>query len=257
MKFVTTVTWDDVPHLTQAVKDELWASIPPFQRKARSKGIPQLGSGIVFPIDEETIRCDDFAIPDFWPRGYGMDVGYNATAGAWVAHDRQNDILYIYRVYKNGGFGEGVDAPPIHAVAFKAPGDWVPGLIDPAARGRSQVDGRRLLKIYQDLGLKLNAAQNAVESGIYELWTRLTTGRLRVFRSCTSWFEEFRVYRRNAHGQVVKENDHLMDATRYRVAGDGVSTLVVKPVPEIAAMRAPVPVGSRGRADTNLGWMSR
>jgi hypothetical protein len=47
-KFVVMATWDDAPHLSQAVKDELWKAIPPFQRDARSKGIPQLGAPALF-----------------------------------------------------------------------------------------------------------------------------------------------------------------------------------------------------------------
>jgi phage terminase large subunit-like protein len=47
-KIVITATWDDVPHLTQAAKDELFASIPSYQRDARTKGIPQLGSGAIY-----------------------------------------------------------------------------------------------------------------------------------------------------------------------------------------------------------------
>jgi phage terminase large subunit-like protein len=44
-KFVVQATWDDVPHLSAEAKAELLASIPPYQREARSKGVPQLGSG--------------------------------------------------------------------------------------------------------------------------------------------------------------------------------------------------------------------
>jgi hypothetical protein len=32
-----------------------------------------------------------------------------------------------------------------------------------------------------------------------------------------NWLSEFRLYRRNEKGAVVKENDHLMDATRYLI----------------------------------------
>ena len=103
-------------------------------------------------------------------------------------------------------------------MAIKAMGEWIPGMIDPAANGRSQVDGRQLIQLYLDLGLILDQAPNAVEAGIYEVWTRLTSGRLRVFSSLRHWFTEYRMYRRDAKGRVVKKNDHLMDATRYNAA---------------------------------------
>lgn len=48
---------------------ELWDSIPPYQRKARTKGIPVLGAGLIYPVDEEDIKVRDFPIPDHWLRG--------------------------------------------------------------------------------------------------------------------------------------------------------------------------------------------
>ena len=77
-KFVVGATWDDVPHLTPEQKAELWGSIPPYQRDARSKGIPQLGSGAIYPVPESEIVVDPFELPLHWPRGYGLDVGCNA-----------------------------------------------------------------------------------------------------------------------------------------------------------------------------------
>ena len=42
-KYLMTANWDDAPHLTRRQKDEPWASIPPHQRDARTKGVPQWG----------------------------------------------------------------------------------------------------------------------------------------------------------------------------------------------------------------------
>ncbi|MCW5980334.1 MAG: terminase family protein [Bryobacteraceae bacterium] len=77
------------------------------------------------------------------------------------------------------------------------------GAIDPAARGRSQVDGRQLLQMYTDLGLRVAMADNAVEAGIYRVWQRLSSGRLKVFQSLEQWRSEFRLYRRDEKGRVV------------------------------------------------------
>ena len=54
-KFVVVATRDDVPHLSPEQKAALWGSIPPYQRDARSKGIPQLGSGAIHPVPESEI----------------------------------------------------------------------------------------------------------------------------------------------------------------------------------------------------------
>ena len=62
-KYVVMAGWDDVPHLAEQTKKDLYASIPPYQRDARSKGIPQLGSGAIYPVPESEIVCKPFEIP--------------------------------------------------------------------------------------------------------------------------------------------------------------------------------------------------
>jgi hypothetical protein len=120
--------------------------------------------------------------------------------------------------------------PVVHAEAIKARGKWIRGAIDPASRGRNQIDGRNLLSMYRDLGLDLTEADNAVEAGIYKLVDRLTSGRLKVFKSCQNLLQEMRLYRRDEKGRVVKDNDHLVDALRYGVMGMH-SILGTKPQP--------------------------
>lgn len=211
-KYVVMATWDDVPHLSDTVKKELWESIPPYQRDARSKGVPQLGSGAIFPVPESDIAITDFEIPDHWPRCYALDVGWNRTAAIWAATDREDGTVYLYSEHYRGQA-----EPVVHAEAIKSRGSWIPGVIDPAARGRGQKDGDQLLQIYKDLGLDVSPANNAVEAGIHSVWMRLSGGRLKVFKSLQNWFAEFRIYRRDQDGKIVKENDHLMDTTRYLI----------------------------------------
>jgi phage terminase large subunit-like protein len=222
-KFIIQVTWDEVPHLTLEMKEGLWKSLPPHERSARSKGTPQLGAGAIYPISEEEIIVQPFEIPPHWPRGYAMDVGWNKTAAAWFAHDRESGRWYLYSEHYQG---EAV--PAVHAEAIKARGVWMRGVIDPASRGRSQKDGEKLFYTYLNLGLKLNMAVNAVEAGIYEVWQLLSTGRLKVFSTCVNWLSEFRIYRRDKHGKPVKKNDHLMDTTRYFVMS-GVQLAITEP----------------------------
>lgn len=211
-KKLVQATWDDVPHLTAEAKNELWAGIPPYQRDARSKGIPALGSGAIYPVSESDILVDSFDIPAHWPRCYGLDVGWNRTACIWGALDRENDILYLYSEYYKGQA-----EPVIHAEAIKSRGKWIRGVIDPASNGRSQVDGNQVMELYKRAGLELSPADNAVEAGIYEVWSRLSTGRLKVFNTLQSWLSEYRLYQRDEKGKVVKKDDHLMDAMRYLV----------------------------------------
>lgn len=209
---VIAAGWDDVPHLSEAEKKDLLASYPPHMRDARTKGIPQLGAGAIYPVPESEIVCDPFQIPEHWAKAYGMDVGWNRTAAVWGAIDADSEVVYLYAEHYRGEA-----EPPVHAAAINARGKNIPGVIDPASRGRSQHDGKQLKAQYKELGLRLRPADNAVEAGLYAVWVRLTTGRLKVFGSLAAWLAEYRLYRRDEKGRVVKVNDHLMDATRYLV----------------------------------------
>lgn len=222
-KYLVMAGWDDVPHLDERTKRELLASTMPHLRDARSKGIPSLGSGAIYPIPESDIVVDDIRIPPHWPRAYGFDVGWNRTAGVWGAWNRETDVVYLYSEHYRGQA-----EPSVHAHAIRARGEWIPGVIDPASRGRSQRDGEQLLADYISLGLNLETADNTRESGLYQVWERLSTGRLKVCRSLQNWMAEYRIYRRDERGRVVKENDHLMDATRYLIVS-GLSLAITKP----------------------------
>lgn len=204
--------WDDVPHLSADQKVRMLAEAEVHLRDARSKGVPSLGSGAIYPVPEDEITVDDFAIPKHWPRAYGLDVGWNCTAAVFGALDRDADVLYLYSLHYQGA-GE----PSTHVAGINGRGRRIPGVIDPASRGRSQKDGETLLQLYIDLGLDIITADNSRESGLYEVHQRLATGRLKVFRSLRPWFGEYRIYRRDEKGHVVKEKDHAMDATRYLV----------------------------------------
>lgn len=223
-KFTMNAGWDHVPHLSEEQKREDLARIQPFQRKARSEGIPTLGAGAIYPVPEEIILCDPFDIPDYFHQCYALDVGWNRTAGLWAAHDPNTDVVYLYSEHYVGEA-----EPPIHAAAIRARGNWIPGVIDPASRGRGQRDGQRLMTNYLDLGLNLNVAENALEAGIHLVWTRMSTGRLKVFRTLSNWIAEFRFYQRDEKGRVKDgQNDHLMDCTRY-IELSGLSRAIVRP----------------------------
>ena len=220
-RFTVQATWDDVPHLTESAKAQLWEAIPPHQRDARTKGMPVLGAGQIYPIAEDSIVVEPFDMPRWWPRAYGLDVGWNRTAAIWGAWDRDSDTVYLYSEYYAGQ-----QPPAVHAAAIAARGHWLHGAIDPASAGASQADGTRLMEEYSLLGLNVVPADNAVEAGLFAVYQRMSRGGLKVFSTCRNWLTEFRIYRRDEKGRVVKENDHLMDASRYLImTGMGLATI--------------------------------
>lgn len=211
-RYAQQIEWDDVPHLSKDQKDKLLDSIPPHQRDARTKGIPVLGAGQIYPVAESAVIVDPFQIPQFWPRAYGLDVGWNRTAGIWGAWDRDSDTVYLYSEHYAGQ-----QPPSVHADAIKARGDWMSGAIDPASAGANQKDGTTLIGEYQALGLNLHPADNSVEAGLMACYQRLASGRLKIFKTLRNTITELRIYRRDENGKIVKENDHAMDAMRYLI----------------------------------------
>lgn len=205
-------SWDDVPHISATTKKEMIDAMEPHMRDARTKGIPVMGAGVIYPVPEDAVLVEPFALPEFWPRAYALDVGWNRTAAIWGAWDRASDCVYLYREHYMGQA-----APAVHASAINATEPWLMGAIDPASVGSSQIDGRSLRQEYMKLGLQLVDADNTVEAGIHAVYQRLVSGRLKVFRTLRNWLAEFRIYRRDENGKVIKENDHLMDTTRYLV----------------------------------------
>ncbi|HXA85751.1 MAG TPA: terminase family protein [Candidatus Dormibacteraeota bacterium] len=222
-KFVVQAGWEDAPHLSKEARDQLIGSYPSHERDARTRGIPQLGSGAIYPIPESEFVIDPIVFPEYWPRSYAMDVGWNRTAALWMAYDPESDTAYLYSEHYRGQA-----EPAIHAAAVRSRGEWMNGVIDPAARGRTQTDGTQLLSLYVDLGLRLTPADNAVEAGIFDVWQRFSTGRIKVFKTLVNFLAEYRMYRRNEKGAVVKENDHLMDCIRYLIR-TGISVAICNP----------------------------
>lgn len=231
---VVQLGWNDVPWLDDETKADLIKSTPPFLRSAVVNGTPSLGSGAVYPVPLEDVVLkpkDMFEIPAYYKRVYAMDVGWNRTAACFLAHNPDDDVAYVYSEY----YGTKQE-PEIHAARIRRMGgDWMPGVVDPAARQRNQQTGDQLIRIYNKLGLKLRPADNVVDAGILEVWSRLSSGRLKFFPNTRNLQNEYILYRRNEKGRIVKEHDHLMDALRYAVMALNIARPVTPPTIAMAA----------------------
>lgn len=213
-KYSEFIGWKDCPHLSPEACEIMANDIEPHLRKSRMDGLPSLGSGAIYPIEREEVECEPFEIPAYWPVLYSLDVGWKKTAALWGSWDQDSDIVYIWSEHYRGEV-----EPVIHASAIKARGDWIQGVIDTAARGRSQIDGHNLMDIYTDEGLMLHNANKAVDAGLLQVYQRLSTGRLKIFGTLRNFWAEYVLYRRNDNGKIVKEMDHLMDCLRYFIMG--------------------------------------
>lgn len=218
-KHITVMTLDDAEHYTEEQKTEIIAGYPEHERRARTLGLPALGSGLVFPVAEDDIVCNPVPVPDHWPRINGLDFGWDHPfAAVNLAIDRDADCVYVTKSYRQR---EAV--PAIHVASVKPWGEWIPCAWPHDGLQHDKGSGLQLKEQYRQHGLNMLAehATHAeggfgTEAGIFEMLERMQTGRLKVFKGNDEWFEEFRMYHRK-DGKIVKERDDLMSATRIGV----------------------------------------
>ena len=220
-------TWDDAPHMTTKVREQILEALPPHERKMRERGIPVLGSGLVFPIPEEDILCEPIDIPTHWPRLCGVDFGWDhPTAVVWITWDRDNDIVYCYDSYALRQ-----ETVPVHASAINSRGKWIPVIWPMDGRQADKGSGKNLTEQYRkesvnmlrehfsnppSQGMKEGTGGNSVEAGIMQMLTRFQTKRLKIFKNQGKLLEELRMYHRK-EGKIVPIHDDVISALRYCV----------------------------------------
>ncbi len=214
---VTTMTIDDADHYSEEERARIIASYPAHEREARTKGVPSLGSGRIFPVSEESITVAPFEIPKHWVQIGGLDFGWDHPFGAaGCAWDRDADVFYVTKEYR-----EREATPLIHSGALKPWGAWLPWSWPHDGLQHDKGSGEQLAAQYRGHGLNMlperatfDDGTNGVEAGLADMLDRMQTGRFKVFSTCTHWFEEFRLYHRK-DGKIVKERDDVISASRY------------------------------------------
>ncbi|MCE7031744.1 terminase large subunit [Lysobacter sp. GX 14042] len=209
----------DALHYTQEERDRIIASYPEHEREARTQGLPMLGEGAVFPIAREKVAYDagSMPIPDHWPRICGIDFGWDhPTAAAWLAWDRDADVIYVYDCY-----AQTKQTPVFHAAAIKGRGDWIPVAWPHDGLQHDKGSGEQLADQYRAQGLEMlperatfDDGSNGVEAGVMEMLDRMQTGRLKIASHLEPLWDEIRGYHREK-GRIVKINDDIISAVRY------------------------------------------
>jgi phage terminase large subunit-like protein len=251
---VTMMTIADAAHFTPEQRAAIIASYPAHERNARTKGIPQLGSGRVFPIDEDEIKVEPFVIPPHWPCIGGLDFGWDhPSAGVKLAWDRDTDVLYVTAAHR-----QREQTPMMFATTLKpwggtAQAQWLPWAWPHDGLQHDKGSGEQLAKQYRDQGLNMlpmratfEDGTNGVEAGVAEMFDRMQTGRLKVFSHLLPWFEEHNLYHRK-DGLIVKKGDDLISATRYAMMMRRHAIVQNKPAPVTSIpQRMPNPQGWMG-----------
>ena len=211
------MTIDDAEHYSPEQRQSIIDSYPAHEREARTKGIPSMGSGRVFPVTEESITCAPFVVPAHYVQINGLDFGWDHPFAAInCAWDREADVFYVCKEY-----AQREATPVIHAAAIKPWGAWVPCAWPHDGMQHDKGSGEALAEQYKAQGLNMLLEKATfedggigVEAGIMEMLDRMQTGRWKVFSTCGGWFGEFRLYHR-LEGLIEKIKDDRISASRY------------------------------------------
>ena len=231
---LTNATWDDASedivslqgnkgHLNEAVMTQILSAYAPHEREMRRYGRPTIGSGLIFPINEEELMIDPIHIEDHWPRIAAIDFGWDhPTAVVWAAIDTEEDTFYIYDCYRASKA-----SPAVHAEVIRQRPHFIPIVYPHDGNRRDSMGNPGLADQYRNLGcnftldhfsnppgLGQNKGSNSVEEGLMAMLQAMENGKFKVFNTLPQWFEEFRMYHRK-NNKVVAIRDDLMSATRY------------------------------------------
>lgn len=225
--YIKNVGWSDAPHLLPEDCEKMLKRYPEHERDARSKGIPMLGEGRIFPFQDEYYKCDPFKIPEHFSEILGIDFGIGHPAGtARLAYDRDNDIIYVVYAIKRPNKKASDHARIIKQAGGDKMGDKIPVAWPHDGVNRDKASGKELYKTYLREGVSMlgrsarynndTGGRQAQEPVINEMFERIDDGRLKVFSTCGCVFEEMRNFHRK-DGLIVNLQDDVIKSIMYAI----------------------------------------
>lgn len=226
---IYTMTLEDAEHFDADEKRKRLAGYRRHERDARAKGVPLLGSGRIFLTDEDTIgEAHIEHIPRHWVKLWGIDFGIgHPFAAVLILWDKDNDVIHVHHCIRMNseelGGGLLLNLPMHHAKAMMPIGGEVPVAWPQDGTAREKSSGKPLAHLYREQGLKMLSGHAtwaeggiSTEAGILEMEERFSSGRLKVAKHLSDWWDEYRTYHRK-EGEIVKVRDDLMSATRVAI----------------------------------------
>jgi hypothetical protein len=217
----------EAKHISEERRAELAANYTEAERETRLEGIPQLGSGPVFPFELlpgliETFNPDT-AIPSYARWCVGVDLGFShpfaAVLIAW-AHDT-GDVWVVdsFRMERSSAL---YHVQRIHSMTR---GLRIPIAYPHDAHSHDKGSGLPLAGQYRNFGAKMMAGHainhgtknNSVEPALEEMRQMMFEGKLHIAGHNTELIEELRHYHRDDDYTIVKHNEDMVSALRYAI----------------------------------------
>lgn len=235
------VTWDDVPFenewgepfFTQKERDQLYRDFMPWERECRTKGIPLVGKGVVFPLLEwPTYKGNEINLRDDekMERLISFDLGIknDPTVISFFFRDPIQEIIYLHR--------------QVTVPLGETPDQYVHYLMDRESRGvpialphdgntagkytlteqsvRETLDDEYGLNVIPGAILNPPNAEGKVTNlkayGVNIMRVMLERGTLRVNEECKAFLDEARNYAIDDAGRFTDRDDHI-DSARIGV----------------------------------------
>ncbi|EMC1489671.1 terminase family protein [Salmonella enterica] len=228
--YIKPASWDDCPHFTPEMIETELAKYPKWQHEMRRRGIPVLGTGAVFDIDDDSLKLMEVSPGADWDCLAACDFGETVDASviAVAVRNPHTDQYYLIDTfYFDKDRSPGNMANQLLA---KYPGITVIRPHDhPALANQLRTFGvdvqqapfrnppaasLRAFKSSQETGSAID-----IEVGLDEMRLMMSEGRLKILTRCKEWFKEKAEYFYDINkntGKVKKKGaDHAIDASRY------------------------------------------
>jgi PBSX family phage terminase large subunit len=200
---------DNREHLPEDYISDILDVLPEKQKARFRDGLWVKAEGVIYDKFDETMIVRKEDLPEKFDRvAAGQDFGLNITFVkiGWIG-----DVIYVLCDYGAYNMTTKTFNAEIEDRGWFDAGDdgfGFPVYCDPAG-------GERIQEITG--GIKAN---NSVDSGIDFINAKIERGQFYVANSCTGVISEIWDYCRDEGGEIVKANDHFMDALRYAVFSD-------------------------------------
>lgn len=238
--FYTQSGWRQNPFIPAEEIEVMKLDYPAWALPARMDGVPTFGRGKVFGFlltDASNIIVDDIdfnSIPNNWNLIGGVDPSAtsNGTWGACLlAEDpttrsknissTEDPTINIGTVYMIRDYLVTDKVLNEHGTNLRTLFNHLPGIplvCDPAGGGESaeRQSALEYLRDTEKLNVltaeKVNQAKNRA---IQKIWMLHSRGKFKICRGCVNALAQFEQYARDEDGQIIKKDDHIIDACFY------------------------------------------
>jgi PBSX family phage terminase large subunit len=197
---------DNKEHLPEDYITDILDALPERQRARFRDGAWVKAEGVIYDRFDEALIVQPEELPERFDRlAAGQDFGLNITN---VKIGIAGETVYVLADYGSYNMTTKTFNAELEARGWFGEGEDFPVFCDPAG-------GERIQEITG--GVKAN---NSVEAGIDYINAKIERKQFFVSSRCTGVLSEIWDYCRDEAGEIVKVNDHFMDAMRYAVFSD-------------------------------------